>query len=66
MKEINVTSYPIESKPSITWNHVDGTLLTCRDGTPHWLSLWEKLSLRAGLISLEDLDRKYNSEPQRG
>lgn len=58
--------YPDDSKPHIQWNHADGPLLVCRDGTPHWLTMAERLWLRLGLTTLEQLDVKYNHEPQRG
>ena len=35
--------YPKDSEPHINWNHIDGPLLTCRDGTPHWLTVTERL-----------------------
>ena len=53
------------AKPHVQWNHIDGPLLTCADGTPHWLTLWERLALRAGITTLEALDARYNSQPQR-
>lgn len=54
------------AEPCVQWNHVDGPLLVCRDGTPHWLTLWERMALRAGLTTMDALDRRHNSEPQRG
>ena len=59
-------SYPADAKPRIKWDHVDGPLLTCHDGTPHWLTMWERLLYRAGYLTIEELDRRYNSEPQKG
>jgi hypothetical protein len=47
------------SKPWIKWNHIDGPLLVCRDGTPHWLTLWERLLLRIGLTDVVKLDKKH-------
>lgn len=57
--------YPINSKPHIKWNHIDGPLLCCSDGRPHWLTLLERLYLRAGIIDIEYLDKKYkyNDDP---
>lgn len=52
-----------DAKPTIQWNHVDGPMLICADGTPHWLTMWERLLFRAGFLTLEQLDRQYNSEP---
>lgn len=54
------------AEPHIQWRHVDGPLLVCRDGTPHWLTMAERLWLRLGLTTLEQLDAKHNHEPQRG
>jgi hypothetical protein len=61
----DVTS-PTQAAPHVQWNHIDGPLLTCRDGTPHWLTLWERLGLRAGFITLDQLDKQHNSEPTKG
>lgn len=58
--------YPDESRPHIQWNHVDGPLLVCRDGTPHWLTAWERLLVRSGFMTIDHLDAKYNHEPCRG
>ena len=59
--------YELPAKPSIVWNHVDGTLMTCRDGTLHWLTLIEKLFFKIGVITIDQLDNKYvRDEPQRG
>lgn len=51
------------ARPRVQWNHEDGPLMTCSDGTLHWLTLWERLGLRAGFITLEMLDRQHNSQP---
>lgn len=52
------TSYPLAREPSLK-KHVDGPLLSCRDGTLHWLTWSERLQLWLGLISLETLDAKH-------
>ena len=54
------------AEPFITWNHVDGPLLCCRDGTLHWLSKAECLWLHLGFTTIKKLDAKYNKEPQKG
>ena len=59
-------SYPSDSKPRLELNHIDGPLLICRDGTPHWLSFAEVLSLKMGFTNVNQLDEKYNHEPRRG
>lgn len=61
-----MTSYPANTETHIQWDHVDGALLVCRDGTPHWLTNAEKIWLRMGFTSLQQLDEKYNKEPQQG
>lgn len=59
-------SYPEDSKPHIEWNHVDGPLLVCRDGTPHLLTNVEKLWLRMKFTNIDQLDDKYCRVPQQG
>jgi hypothetical protein len=61
-----MTSYPSNVEPYIQWDHVDGALLICRDGTPHWLTASERLWLRFGFTNINQLDEKYCREPQRG
>ena len=58
--------HPPTDDPMIVWNHVDGPLLICKDGTPHWLSLFERLMVRANMMTITHLDQKYNSDPQKG
>ena len=59
-------SYPDDSQAHIQWNHVDGPLLCCSDGTLHWLTKLECLWLRLGFTSMNQLDSKYIHKPQRG
>lgn len=59
------TSFPLSSRPSIQWNHIDGPLLIFRDGQLHWLSLWEKLQLRFGWTDAEKLERKHRPNLMR-
>lgn len=61
-----MVTYPQKSEPHIQWNHVDGPRLICRDGTMHWLTRAERLWLRLGLTTIEQLDAKHNREPQKG
>lgn len=61
-----ISSESAEQHPHVQWNHIDGPLLTCRDGTPHCLTLVECLMLRMGLTTLNVLDSKYNREPCQG
>jgi hypothetical protein len=58
--------YTADSKPHIKWNHIDGPLLVCRDGIPHWLTMREQLWLRMGFTNINQLDEKYCQEPQQG
>lgn len=48
--------------PTIQLDHVDGPLLTCSDGTLHWLTLLERLMLRIGATSVERLDAQYRRD----
>lgn len=57
---------PGKAGPRVEWHHSYGARLVCADGTKHVLSLYERLALRNGCMTVEDLDRLYNSEPQRG
>lgn len=59
-------SYPEDSKSEIQWDHIDGPLFHGKDGCLHWLTLVETLMFRVGLMSISDLERKYNNNPQRG
>lgn len=44
--------------PQVQWNHVDGPLLICSDGTPHWLTFLERGLLFFGLTTVKKLDAK--------
>lgn len=59
-------SYPSDSKPFIQWDHIDGPLLHCRNGSLHWLTKVERLWLRMGFTNINQLDDKYCDEDQRG
>ncbi len=61
-----MNSYPENSQPHIQWDHIDGPLLCCRDGTLHWLTKVECLWYRLGFTNIYQLDQKYNNTPQRG
>ena len=54
-------SYPAGSQPHVNWKHIDGPLLTCRDGTPHWLTFRERLSLWLGLTNIYAIERRLLS-----
>ena len=52
-------SFPSDSEPHINWKHVDGPMLSCRDGAIHWLSWWERFCLWAGIYDINHLDKKH-------
>lgn len=56
--DMNVT-FSSANVPHIQWNHVDGPLLTCRTGALHWLTLWERIKMKYGWTTIEELDAKY-------
>jgi hypothetical protein len=51
-------SWPKSNRPSIVPNHIDGPLLTFRDGQMHWLTPWERIQFFFGLTDAEKLERK--------
>lgn len=58
-----------KQQPKVIWYPVENkNVLICDDGTEQVLSFWETLGLRAGFLSLEQLNKKYHNpnEPQRG
>ena len=60
-------SCPEDSTPHIQWDHIDGPLLHCTDGSIHWLTLLEKMYMRIGILTIEELDLKYRRDiPQKG
>ncbi len=61
-----MTSQEEATRPIINWYHVDGPLLTCSDGTPHWLTKAEMFHLKFGFTSIDKLNKLHSKEPQRG
>lgn len=59
---VSASIYRIFPPPSIVWKHTDGPLLTCSDGTLHWLTWWERFQLWRGKTTIEALDRKYRKD----
>lgn len=59
-------SYSEDAESHISWNHVDGPMFCGKDGYVHWLTLLERLMFRSGLMTIKDLERKYNYDPQKG
>jgi hypothetical protein len=56
--------YPAGIEPEIVWNHIDGPLLYTSDCGLEWLSLWDRIQFKLGLIDINGLDRKYQRSPQ--
>jgi hypothetical protein len=50
--------YSADARPSIQANHIDGPLLSARNGQLHWLTLWERFLFALGLTDAERLERK--------
>lgn len=59
---VSAIGYPIESTAKLQHNHIDGPLLTCTDGTPHFLTLIERLMLSLHLTSVEVLDLVHRKD----
>lgn len=57
-------SYPEDGEPHINWYHVDGPLLICSDGTPHWLTIVESFLIKVGFTDIKKLDEKYKIESE--
>ncbi len=58
-------SFPLSNRPSINPNHIDGPMLTFRDGQMHWLTPWERVLYRFGRIDAESLERKLRPNLMR-
>jgi hypothetical protein len=50
--------FPLGTRPSIMWNHIDGAWLCFSDGQLHWLTWWEKFRCWMGWDDAESLQRK--------
>jgi len=50
--------FPASNRPGLIMKHIDGPLLTFRDGQMHWLTLWERLMVALGLADAESIERK--------
>lgn len=53
------TGFRADARPSIKRNHIDGPLLTMRNGRLHWLTWRERIALRFGWTDAERLEAKY-------
>jgi len=40
--------FPNTARPEIELDHIDGPVLIMRDGSMHWLTLWERLNVWIG------------------
>jgi hypothetical protein len=50
--------FPVDAKPEIVWDHIDGPLLYFRDGQLHWLTLWERFRCWLGLDDAASIEAK--------
>lgn len=57
--------YPVDARPSINWNHIDGPLLYYRDSQLHWLTLWERFRCWIGLDNAERIEARRRPDLQR-
>lgn len=57
-----VLGWPKSARPSLNRKHVDGPLLTMRNGELHWLTFRERISLRFGKTDAIALERKYRPD----
>ncbi len=47
------------SAPFIKWRHIDGPVMTCRNGKMHWLTWGERLRLWLGWTTIYEIERKW-------
>jgi len=57
-------SYPKSARPHIKRNHIDGPLLTMRNGECHWLTWLERIQLVLGRTDALKLEKKYRPHLQ--
>jgi hypothetical protein len=50
------------ARPHLTMKHIDGPVLTFRDGQMHWLTLTERLKVWFGKEDAESLERKLRPD----
>ena len=53
-----MTSYLDSARPHIKWGHIDGPMLSCRNGAVHFMTLWECVKLRFSMTTIEKLEAK--------
>jgi hypothetical protein len=54
--------WPAGAQPEIYAHHVDGPILTMRNGEIHWLTWWERFLFRLGRVEAASLERKYRPD----
>lgn len=52
-------NYPLDARPSIQWNHIDGPLLCARNGQMHWLTWWERIECWLGRENEYSLEMRH-------
>ena len=57
--ERGYVGWPASAQPHIKANHIDGPMVTFRNGEMHWLTLWERILFRLGRVDAHSLERKY-------
>lgn len=60
---MNGVSYQKGARPHIQMDHIDGPLLHKRNGTLHWLTLWERYLVWVGWEDEYSLERKHWRTP---
>lgn len=58
MMQAQVNARPRGCRPHVNWKHIDGPLMTRRDGTLKWLTWRERLMLWIGAWSIEQVERR--------
>jgi hypothetical protein len=54
--------YPSSSRPTLIMKHIDGPLLTFRDGQMHWLTLRERFRVWMGWEDALSLERRLRPD----
>lgn len=56
--KMNNLEFGPNAQSYIKWNHIDGPMLICKNGTIHWLTIMERLLLYFNLLSVTHLEEK--------
>jgi hypothetical protein len=54
-----MVAFPAGARARIQSDHDDGPVLCMRDGSMHWLTLWERFLVRVGLTDADTLECHY-------